>query len=336
MMSFMMKKKRYKFMVNFELEELSSVPFVSGILFAKLRLVDGGHFTELSGREEVCANCVKWRSKFQFPCKMTATANTGVLEQCICRVSVRRELKGGRTFQKLGFADINLAEFAGSGTQVRNFLLEGYNSKHRQDNSTLKITLDLSLVSGDPVFKVPSTQTYQLPGEIIEEERSQRVVDDSSEGSVVSNSSGFGSLPRKEKTTVISQDPSEGEASKDKEFELGHSRSASYTSQHSRGSGYGSITHSRQSSLGNEVLSAHQYQHARTPSTGSTAWSDSLKLDRRRKLEDPKEKRVDLTRVDAEDLVDELLRSTDLGLDDTEETSGLQLFIDKDGRTGLR
>jgi len=48
-------------------------------------------------------------------------------------------------FQKLGFADINLSEFAGSGTQQRRFLLEGYNSKLRQDNSTLKVTMTVSL-----------------------------------------------------------------------------------------------------------------------------------------------------------------------------------------------
>ena len=66
---------------------------------------------------------------------------------------VLQELKGGRSYQKLGFADINLAEFAGSGAQNRRFLLEGYDSKHRQDNSTLKVTMNVSLLSGDPVFK---------------------------------------------------------------------------------------------------------------------------------------------------------------------------------------
>jgi hypothetical protein len=34
----MTKKKRFKFQVDFELQELSSVPFVSGILYAKVRL----------------------------------------------------------------------------------------------------------------------------------------------------------------------------------------------------------------------------------------------------------------------------------------------------------
>lgn len=50
MMSFMTKKKRFKFQVDFELQELSSVPFVSGILYAKVRLIDGGNFLTQSER----------------------------------------------------------------------------------------------------------------------------------------------------------------------------------------------------------------------------------------------------------------------------------------------
>lgn len=42
---------------------------------------------------------------------------------------------------QLGFADLNLAEFAGSGNTTRRCLLEGYDTKNtRQDNSILKVT----------------------------------------------------------------------------------------------------------------------------------------------------------------------------------------------------
>lgn len=47
-MSFMLKKKKYKFKVDLTLQELSDVTFVNGIIFAKIRLIDGGTFTELS------------------------------------------------------------------------------------------------------------------------------------------------------------------------------------------------------------------------------------------------------------------------------------------------
>lgn len=41
---------------------------------------------------------------------------------------------------QLGFADLNIAEFAGSGSTVRCCILEGYDTKNtRQDNSILKV-----------------------------------------------------------------------------------------------------------------------------------------------------------------------------------------------------
>ena len=64
-----------------------------------------------------------------------------------------QELKGGKSFQKLGFADVNLAEFAGQGNVQRRYLLEGYDSKRRQDNSILKVNVHMTLLSGDPCFK---------------------------------------------------------------------------------------------------------------------------------------------------------------------------------------
>ncbi|GBP77430.1 Protein FAM102A [Eumeta japonica] len=49
-MAFMTKKKRYKFGVQCCLEELTAVPFVSAVLFAKVRLLDGGNFQDHSSR----------------------------------------------------------------------------------------------------------------------------------------------------------------------------------------------------------------------------------------------------------------------------------------------
>jgi len=51
-----MKKKRFKFKVDVELEELSSVPIVNGVLFCKVRLTDGG-FSEESSRWDNRKSC---------------------------------------------------------------------------------------------------------------------------------------------------------------------------------------------------------------------------------------------------------------------------------------
>lgn len=49
-MAFMIKKKRYKFDVQCCLEELTEVTFMYGVFFAKVRLLDGGNFQEVSSR----------------------------------------------------------------------------------------------------------------------------------------------------------------------------------------------------------------------------------------------------------------------------------------------
>lgn len=106
-------------------------------------------------REEVREHSVRWGTSFQFVCKMSAPASTGVLDPCVLRVSVRKELKGGRSYRKLGFCDLNLAEFAAAGVATaRRCLLEGYDQRHRQDNSMLRVAIKMSMLSGDILFKV--------------------------------------------------------------------------------------------------------------------------------------------------------------------------------------
>ena len=50
-MSFIvLKKKRYKFQVDLCLEELSEVSYSRGVMFAKVRQLDGGTFADVSKR----------------------------------------------------------------------------------------------------------------------------------------------------------------------------------------------------------------------------------------------------------------------------------------------
>lgn len=44
-------------------------------------------------REEVQEHTVRWDAKFEFICKMSANASTGVLDPCILRISVRKVRK---------------------------------------------------------------------------------------------------------------------------------------------------------------------------------------------------------------------------------------------------
>lgn len=392
-MAFMLKKKRYKFQVELFLEELNAVTFPSAVLFAKLRLLDGGNFCELSSREEVQQHTVRWAAKFPFVCKMSANASTGVLEPCLLRISVRKEAKGGRSYQKLGFADLNLAEFAGSGSTLRRCLLEGYNTRHRQDNSILKVTILMTLTSGDPCFKVPTPRQVSIPTD--SPVASSNLVPS---GDFVSISDGFGlgtlTGPTASKTRISpnlggatdspesdeisgggssTQDvysdvlgammssqyvpiqqqdgngiapppPPPGCASSAAMAELlpGHSRNSSGTSHSGSGSasGYGSLNsqsqHSRQSSNG-------ELGHFRNPSNGSgfsdtgsmerpkiattgsaaAAAASAAAADKRKKSEEASASKE--SRIDARQVIDDLIKSANLEHDENAEVSGLQL-----------
>ena len=64
-----------------------------------------------------------------------------------------QEERGGRHDRKLGFADINLAEYAGSGPTTQRYILQPYNQSHRLDNSIVRITVNVTLKEGDTIFQ---------------------------------------------------------------------------------------------------------------------------------------------------------------------------------------
>ncbi|XP_078472278.1 early estrogen-induced gene 1 protein isoform X1 [Lampetra fluviatilis] len=383
-----MKKRKFRFQVTFDLDELTCVPFVNGVLFCKLRLSDGGSFTAQSSREQVEENSVQWRQKFEFPCKMTANVTTGVLEPCVLRVSVRKETKGGKTYSKLGFADVNLAEFAGSGSTCRRFLLEGYDTKHtRQDNSTLKVTIGMHLLSGDPCFKTPPVAS--AVGAAVEEPlqpalrgespcaNSSAAVNAASATAGASSalSRGFSSLRLARAATprpsvlplaLVNSSQSPLPSPEDGYFTL-PSRGPSHcsrqlsrvSSERSRVSGY-STEHSGSSSTSDLVPGPASPLHkaAAITASASTPWIASQPHGaapargrnrlpprppppasvRRRPPEaaERPESRVDETRVDAVDVVDQILQMQDFTAKSTSEEDGLTLFVGRDGTWELR
>lgn len=360
-MAFFVKKKKFKFQTHLTLEELSAVPFVNGVLFCKLRLLDGD-FVATSSREEVHENCVRWRKRFTFVSKMSANPQTGVLDPSVCRVSVRKELKGGKAYTKLGFADLNMAEFAGSGSIVRCCLLEGYDTKNtRQDNSILKVIIGMTLLSGDPCFKTApsSAKSITVPGR-----EPALQMDCKGEGTAEPlPSTGGVSLGRssKPRPSIVNSgllDDSESNQNQAEVFQSGHSRNSSYASQHSKISGY-STEHSCSSSLSDLT-------HRRNTSTGSSASGHGFSSDPPNEIEPtltgrpekpPRPPRpalppirlarrkqdsveshpswVNDTRIDADDIVEKIVQSQNFADIHNTEDSNLRLFVSRDGTTAL-
>ncbi|XP_041091587.1 protein FAM102A-like [Polyodon spathula] len=123
------------------------------LCFFKLFIYFAAAFS-IACRKEVHLNSVRWNKTLEFECRIGRNLWTGKLQDCVCRVSV------------MGFADINLSEFAGSGFQIRHSILEMYDSRaSKPDNSILKVGIQMQLLAGDPCFRVPSstTNTATLP-----------------------------------------------------------------------------------------------------------------------------------------------------------------------------
>lgn len=359
-----MKKKKFKFDVNFKLNQLFSVPFVSGVLFAKMRLLDGGNFTSFSTREEVGNHCVKWGKDVKFPCKMTANVSTGVLDTCNYRVSIRKETKGGKAHIKLGFVDINLAEFAGSASfTTKRFILEGYEDKTlRQDNSILEVEVSMQLTSGDPLFKVPYVPPHNQITTTETAENRAPPSDHSEHDSTINSTAG--AEARKSVLSSSSENASESQdaAGSDPDkvsFTPGHARSFSEpacssknsshvrsASQLSRISGY-STGHSFSSSL--EGRSSRRKQssasgNVKHSSSGDTAFCDSEhtlsplaeKQGKRISWKKPEDQRSSHSRVNADDVIEQIFSGHNFSGDenpsgDELQVNQLSVFFAKDG-----
>jgi len=326
-MAFIIKKKRYKFMVDLTLNELTEVSFGKAILFAKVRQLDGGSFENASERKEVSNHAVKYNQKFTFPCKMAANYNTGVLDSCKCRVSIRKEEKGGKNFRKIGFVDLNLAEYAGSGPTTQRYILQAYDLNHRLDNSLLQITLNIVLKEGDLVFQRPMTrnQPILLPGE--EATRGPELDTDLRVTGLGPASSSVTSVPSINVKTNLTLSDITGDD------DAGHTRNSSNTSAKSQtgSAGYGSQSSQTCHSgalAGHSRQSSEEGSHNRNLSSGSadTGIFGSMEKEKRRKKNDG-------GKVDAEDVINELMEDIQIDTMAVQEGSGgnLQLYLGPDG-----
>lgn len=160
------RKRKVKFTIQLTIQELLSVPYLNGVLFCKVRLCDGGHYVSYSSKKEVSNSSVQWSndSPIQFDVKTTqfyqyttvATSpthdnssqinsnnnnghnNNFIItgyEPCLCRISVRKELRGGKSYQKLGYVDCNLTDFIYQYQLEQNQLIHIKNNGYLQSNN---------------------------------------------------------------------------------------------------------------------------------------------------------------------------------------------------------
>lgn len=162
------RKRKVKFTIQLTIQELQSVPYLNGVLFCKVRLCDGGHYVSYSSKQEVSNSSVLWTndSSIQFDVKTTQfyqytsvasspvhCSDSGIItnnsnnqqnnyvitgyEPCLCRISVRKELRGGKSYQKLGYVDCNLTDFIYKYQLEQNQLIQNKNNGQFKSNSNI-------------------------------------------------------------------------------------------------------------------------------------------------------------------------------------------------------
>ncbi|KAA8584676.1 hypothetical protein FQN60_008461 [Etheostoma spectabile] len=279
---------------------------------------------------------------------MIANPITGVLDPCICRVSVRKELKGGKSFSK--------------------------------------VTIGMTLLSGDPCFKTPPSTAKSLS---IGDEDPTLQLDCKGE-STDSTGQPRGVLrevmregPRtfkpRQSSIRSSGLPEEGESvsSQDEVFHTGHFRSSSYASQHSKisetepvqdspvhcvtsgvkSAAVGNLTdlsHHRNASSSSNVScglvqpcqltassptephrQATPTKPERPPLPSAAALMSNRSSRRKKDTVERQPSCVDDTRIDAGDIVEKIVQSQNFYDSGNKEDSNLRLFVSKDGTTAL-
>uniref|UniRef100_F1L321 Protein FAM102A n=2 Tax=Ascaris TaxID=6251 RepID=F1L321_ASCSU len=325
-----LKRKRFKFNVDLQLVHLSDVPLVNAVLFAKVRLLDGGTFAGVTERVEVLNHSANWNRRFNFMCRIACDPETGVLERCACRISLRKEQKGGKSYQKIGFVDVNLSQFAASGVEgiTQSYLLDGYGNNQRQDNSRLLIKVTMSHQSADPIFKVPRIES-QL------EEHLLNPVDRKAPP-------GDDKIPSQKQSTVDT-DSTHSSSLEDLSHNYEDGCSCSLPSVASAATPQEVYQRDGASALGPVPINSGGMQSAEVMRRPAV----NINLLQSRRLSQDRSQmgkgsdcggavtRVRATRVNAEDLIDKMLAETVIAnIDDQDEhncSRGLALFVSKDG-----
>ncbi|PIK35302.1 hypothetical protein BSL78_27877 [Apostichopus japonicus] len=122
----------------------------------------------------------------------------------------------------------------------------------------------------------------------------------------------------------------------DDSFEQGHSRTSSYNSQQSKGSGSSSSNTSSNQEKSSSVTSLTEQTSDKEGATSSSrdSWRGTAERRRKHAEETQKTRRVDDTRVDADEVIQGLISQQDF-TESSQATTGLQLYVAKDGSTAL-
>lgn len=143
------------FSVSLRIHQLDSIPVTNSLVFVRWELVR----KDLSEtptdrtlpRPIEPGNIVRWNEDFPFDVRIPSdSVDTSVLQPCVLRLCIRSERRRKAGFDDHGVVEIDLAHIACDGKVTRSFLAQG-----SKLNSTLKLTIKVSQVVGNDIFRRP-------------------------------------------------------------------------------------------------------------------------------------------------------------------------------------
>ncbi|KAI9209743.1 N-terminal C2 in EEIG1 and EHBP1 proteins-domain-containing protein [Polychytrium aggregatum] len=155
----MLAPARVSFLVTVVLEDLTNLPYVSGLYFAKWKLKGTRTVKGRTQKATVRENTVVWNASFQLEATIYV-GKDGVLQPCDLILSINQEVNGDKS-EEIGVVYVNLAEYAGAAVTTRKYLLQ-----ESRVNSIAKISVSMQLIKGDPTYRIPEAAPDGISGDV--------------------------------------------------------------------------------------------------------------------------------------------------------------------------
>ncbi|KAF8418833.1 N-terminal C2 in EEIG1 and EHBP1 proteins-domain-containing protein [Tirmania nivea] len=156
------KSRKPRFNLTLQIHDLNNVPLVSGAAYVKWHLHNStkGDTRGRTDKALIKEHKVNWRyERAVSNIRMTVDRN-GMLNEQLVMFEINQEYSGRERIM-LGTVTLNLAEYAGVEKETRRYLMQD-----SKINSTLKITIAMTQVSGDTNFYAPPLRGAQVFGGI--------------------------------------------------------------------------------------------------------------------------------------------------------------------------
>ncbi|KAJ3273501.1 hypothetical protein HDV01_004421 [Terramyces sp. JEL0728] len=143
---FVSKNRRVQYECKLTIHELINLPYVSGQYFVKWKLSNSTTKGSTT-RATVKDNKVVWEAEFTFHVNLYVEKNR-TLSPCDLICTVKQEIYGGSSTDRLGNVNISLANVVGTTDPI----MERYLLNDAKSNSLLLITTQMKQISGTTDF----------------------------------------------------------------------------------------------------------------------------------------------------------------------------------------